>query len=173
VGFWDPRGRNSRAQAPGSATVLKEPPAPVVSASMSDESGATLYERVGGQEWFDALVDRFYATVAEDPVLRPLYPDDLTDARRHLAGFLAQYWGGPPRYSEERGHPRLRMRHFPFAIGRAERDAWFSAMEAAVRASGLPAEDEAAVLDYFDRSATFLINQSDESGPSLGMRPSG
>jgi hemoglobin len=132
---------------------------------------ATLYERVGGQVWFDSLVERFYGRVEHDPVLRPLYPDDLAEARRHLAGFLAQYWGGPPAYSDERGHPRLRQRHFPFDIGVAERDAWFDAMRASVLEGELAPDDEAAVLDYFDQAATFLINRSDSSGPRLGLRP--
>lgn len=126
-----------------------------------------LYDRVGGQPWFDALVERFYATVADDPVLRPMYPDDLTDSKAHLAGFLAQYFGGPPVYSEQRGHPRLRARHMPFAIGVAERDAWFGAMEAAVRSGGLSPEDEAAALEYFDRAATWMINQQPDGRRSL------
>jgi hemoglobin len=130
-----------------------------------------MFERVGGQPWFDALVDRFYARVAGDPVLRPLYPDDLAEPKRHLAAFVAQYWGGPPTYSEERGHPRLRQRHLPFSIGHAERDAWFAAMQAAVREGGLASEDEAEMLDYFDKAATFLINQSEGGGVPLGMRP--
>ena len=119
----------------------------------------TLYDRVGGDEFFTALVGRFYDAVAADPVLRPLYPDDLGDARRNLAGFLSQYWGGPPFYSSRRGHPRLRMRHQPFAIGEAERAAWLTHMVASVRAAGLPEEDEAAMLDYFERSAAFLVNR--------------
>lgn len=119
----------------------------------------TLYERVGGEDFFTALVERFYAGVADDPVLRPLYPDDLTDAKAHLAGFLAQYWGGPPFYSARRGHPRLRMRHLPFAIGEAEAAAWARHMAAAVRAARLDPEDEAAMLDYFARSAAFLVNR--------------
>ena len=82
---------------------------------------ASMYERVGGRDWFVALVDRFYDEVERDPVLQPLYAGrDLTEARAHLTGFLVQYWGGPMTYSEERGHPRLRMRHVPFAIGRAD-----------------------------------------------------
>lgn len=117
-----------------------------------------MYEAVGGQPWFDALVDRFYDGVAGDPVLRPMYPDDLTDAKRHLAGFLAQYWGGPPDYSAERGHPRLRMRHAPFTIRKPERDAWFTHMSAAVRSGGLPDDVEEAMLAYFDNAATHLIN---------------
>ena len=93
-------------------------------------------------------------------MLRPLYPDDLTDSRAHMSGFLIQYWGGPGTYSEQRGHPRLRMRHAPFAIGPAERDAWQAHMAAAVRAGGLPAEVEAQVLAYFDNAATHLVNAS-------------
>jgi hemoglobin len=120
---------------------------------------ASMYERVGGTDWFVALVDRFYAGVEADPVLRPLYPDDLTDAKAHLAGFLVQYWGGPMTYSEQRGHPRLRMRHVRFAIGVAERDAWYRHMAAAVAAGDLRTEDEAAFLSYFDMASTSLINQ--------------
>ncbi len=118
-----------------------------------------MYERVGGRPWFEALVARFYAAVEVDPVLRPLYPDDLTDARDHLTGFLVQYWGGPTTYSDERGHPRLRMRHARFAIGGAERDAWYRAMSGAVVAGGLAPDDEAAFLTYFDMAATSLVNQ--------------
>jgi len=118
-----------------------------------------MYERVGGHRWFEALVERFYAAVEADPVLRPLYPDDLGPARAHLTGFLVQYWGGPTTYSEERGHPRLRMRHARFAIGQAERDAWFRAMSSAVRAAGLAVVDEEAFLTYFDLAATSLVNQ--------------
>lgn len=125
--------------------------------SSSPQPG-TLYERVGGAAWFEALVDRFYAGVAEDPGLRPLYPDDLTDAKAHLTGFLIQYWGGPADYSRERGHPRLRMRHAPFAIGVAERDAWVRHMTAAVRAGGLSPDDEDQVLAYFELAATQMIN---------------
>jgi hemoglobin len=117
-----------------------------------------MYERVGGDPWFAALVDRFYAGVADDPLLRPLYPDDLGPARAHLAGFLVQYWGGPTTYSEQRGHPRLRMRHAPFTIGAAERDAWFRHMAAAVRDGGLHAEDKAEMLAYFEMAATHLVN---------------
>jgi len=119
----------------------------------------TLYEIVGGESWFVELVDRFYAGVEADAVLRPLYPRDLTNAKAHLVGFLIQYWGGPTTYSDERGHPRLRMRHFPFAIGTAERDAWVQHMTDAVRAGGLDPDVEQQVLDYFEMAATHLINQ--------------
>jgi hemoglobin len=119
----------------------------------------TLYDLVGGSPWFEALVQRFYDGVADDPTLRPMYPEDLTEARDHLAGFLIQYWGGPATYSEQRGHPRLRMRHFPFAIGDAERDAWYGHMARAVREGGLAPEVEAQVLDYFERAAHHLVNR--------------
>jgi hemoglobin len=94
----------------------------------------TVYEAVGGQAFFDALAGAFYRRVADDPVLLTLYPDqsDLGPAARRLALFLGQYWGGPTTYSDERGHPRLRMRHFPFAIGPRERDQWMVAMNAAL-----------------------------------------
>ena len=127
----------------------------------------TVYEMVGGQGFFDALVDSFYDAVETDPVLRPLYPRDLRPSRERLAGFLAQYWGGPPRYSETRGHPRLRMRHMPFAIGWAEREAWMEHMTAALDAARvadrtgrtLPTEIRALMFDHFDNAATFLVNQ--------------
>jgi len=132
---------------------------------MAEQS--TLYERAGGQSWFDALVDRFYEGVEADPVLRPLYPDDLEPGKHHLALFLAQYWGGPSAYDELRGHPRLRARHVTFTIGPAERDAWVHHMTTAVQAGALSAEDEATFLAYVGDAATFLINQ----GP-LQLRPS-
>ena len=127
---------------------------------MSDTQ-TTLYELVGGERWFSELVDDFYDRVALDEVLRPLYPDDLTESRALLAGFLVQYWGGPATYSERRGHPRLRMRHQPFAIGQTERDAWYRHMRAAVLGRGLDHEIEASVLAYFDHAATAMINRPD------------
>ncbi len=118
----------------------------------------TAFERWGGEPFFVALVDRFYAGVATDPLLRPLYPEDLTDPKAHLALFLMQYWGGPRRYSDERGHPRLRMRHAPFAIGPAQADAWLGHMSAAVHEAELPPEDEAELLEYLAMAARSLIN---------------
>lgn len=125
-------------------------------------SVTTLYERAGGRVFFEALVDRFYDGVAEDPILRPLYPPNLKPPKEHLTKFLIQYWGGPTDYMDERGHPRLRMRHVNFAIGWAERDAWFKHMEAAVKSGGLTPEDESLMMDYFNTSATFLINRPDQ-----------
>jgi hemoglobin len=123
----------------------------------------TLFDRVGGRPFFETLTTRFYEGVASDPVLRPLYPDDddgLEQARRHLELFLIQYWGGPDDYNTERGHPRLRLRHSPFSIGPAERDAWVAHMTEAVKAAGLNPLDELQLLGYLTSSATHLINQA-------------
>jgi hemoglobin len=122
------------------------------------ETPATVYETLGGAAFFGALAARFYEGVATDPVLRPLYPDDMTDAEVNLREFLIQYWGGPDDYSRRRGHPMLRARHLPFTIGRAERDAWMNHMAAAVRSSGAPAELATELLGYFERAATHLMN---------------
>jgi hemoglobin len=118
----------------------------------------SVYDAVGGLPFFVALVERFYARVAKDIMLRPLYPDDLGPPAEHLALFLAQYWGGPTTYSEGRGHPRLRMRHAPFAIGQRERDRWMAAMTAAVQDADLDPELEQRFVDYFTMAADHLIN---------------
>lgn len=128
---------------------------------MSEESGAgpaTVYDAVGGQAFFDELVERFYRRVERDPVLRPLYPADLAPGRRALALFLGQYWGGPPTYSMEKGHPRLRMRHAPFVIGTEARDAWLAAMLDALAELAPPPEIEAAMREYFEMAATHMVN---------------
>lgn len=123
----------------------------------------TVHQAVGGDDFFVELVERFYAGVATDPVLRPMYPDDdLTEAKRHLAGFLIQFWGGSQAYSQERGHPRLRMRHMPFTIGPAERDAWFRHMIGALNSlvderDTIP-EAERAMRDYFANAADAMRN---------------
>lgn len=118
----------------------------------------TIYEAVGGEPWFKAMIDRFYDAVATDLLLRPMYPDDLTESRDHMTKFLSQYWGGPTTYSDERGHPRLRMRHAPFIITSAERDAWLGHMLNAVRAGDLHPEIEQRMVDYFEMAATHMIN---------------
>jgi len=118
----------------------------------------TLYERVGGRPFFVELIERFYEGVSGDPVLRPLYPDDLAESKDHLALFLIQYWGGPKDYSETRGHPRLRMRHAPFAIGELERDAWLRHMTAAVDAAVMLPWDRAELLAYLEMAARQLVN---------------
>ena len=119
-----------------------------------------MFEAVGGAETFKVLVERFYAGVATDPVLRAVYPEeDLSGARERLTLFLIQYWGGPATYSAQRGHPRLRMRHQPFAIGQAERDAWLGHMTAAVDSLDLAPAVRKALLDYFATASTAMINQ--------------
>jgi hemoglobin len=119
------------------------------------------YDELGGDAFFVALVDAFYRRVDTDPVLRPMYPEDLTQSRHWLAVFLGQYFGGPQAYSEAKGHPRLRMRHVHLAIGRAERDAWYDAMHAAVDELGVAEPLRSAMLEYFDRSADWMINTED------------
>ena len=125
------------------------------------EQQVTLYGAVGGMTFFEALVDRFYEGVASDPVLLSIYPapDDLAPARRRLTLFLAQYWGGPSDYNDERGHPRLRMRHAPFAIGVEERDRWLVHMRAAVASLDPPEDIAKALIDYFDMAAEGMRNQ--------------
>jgi hemoglobin len=127
------------------------------------DEAITVYDALGGQEFFDELVERFYRGVAVDPLLRPLYPEaDLTGAKRRLALFLGQYWGGPTTYSDERGHPRLRMRHAPFVIGEAERDAWMRHMAAAldslVTERDVHPVVEARLLDHFSSTADAMVN---------------
>jgi len=121
-----------------------------------------VYDAVGGRQFFVDLVDGFYAGVTTDPLLRPLYPEDLTDSRRHLAGFLTQYWGGPSTYSDERGHPRLRMRHAPFAIGDAERDAWLrhmlTSLDTVAATRQPPVDAVARIRAYLIDVAEFLVN---------------
>ena len=119
----------------------------------------TLYERVGGLEFFRRLVDRFYEGVEGDELLRPMYPEDLTESREYLALFFAQYWGGPPTYMEVRGHPRLRMRHAPFKITKRARDAWLGHMRVAVDEADLSEEDRADLWAYLDMAAHQLRNR--------------
>jgi hemoglobin len=120
-----------------------------------------VYEAVGGMAFFEELVDRFYEGVRADPVLIALYPqpDDLGPARHRLTLFLAQYWGGPDTYSRERGHPRLRMRHAPFAIGPRERDRWLVHMRAAVAAMEPSPPTNEAFERYFAFAAESMRNR--------------
>ena len=118
----------------------------------------TLYDAVGGMAFFEALVERFYAGVEDDDVLRPLYPADLEPPRRHLALFLAQYWGGPSTYNDLRGHPRLRMRHAPFAVDALARDRWLEHMRAALAELAPPAELARRLDDYLQYAADAMIN---------------
>ncbi|MGF1663451.1 MAG: globin [Kineosporiaceae bacterium] len=120
---------------------------------------ATFYDLVGGHDTFRRLVERFYAGVAGDPVLRPMYPEgDLGPAAERLRMFLEQYWGGPTTYSEQRGHPRLRMRHAPFPVDPDARDRWLAHMRAAVDSLGLPPLYEAQLWDYLERAAHSMVN---------------
>ncbi|MFD6184528.1 globin [Streptomyces goshikiensis] len=119
----------------------------------------TFYELVGGEDTFRRLVHRFYQGVAGDPLLRPMYPEeDLGPAEERFALFLMQYWGGPTTYSENRGHPRLRMRHAPFQVDAAAHDAWLKHMRAAVDELALPPEHEAKLWRYLTYAAASMIN---------------
>jgi len=112
---------------------------------------ASLFEQVGGEPFFVQLVDAFYEAVERDETLRPMYPDDLTESKRHFMLFLVQYWGGPGTYMEERGHPRLRMRHAPFRVTKVARDAWLAAM-----ATALSSVREQLNDDQFDELTTYF-----------------
>lgn len=122
----------------------------------------SFYDLVGGEPTFRKLVTEFYAGVATDPLLRPIYPEeDLSPATERLTLFLIQYWGGPHTYSQQRGHPRLRMRHAPFKIGPAERDAWLRQMRRALDTLDLPPAQDARLWDYLTNAAQFLVNHPD------------
>jgi hemoglobin len=124
---------------------------------------ARLYDRVGGTPFFERLVDRFYAGVESDPVLLAVYPDhaDFAGARHRLALFLVQYWAGPTTYDQERGHPRLHMRHAPFAIGGLERDRWLAHMRAAIDESVMPDDARAELHAYMTMAADAMRNRED------------
>jgi hemoglobin len=131
----------------------------------------SFYEAVGGEETFRRLVHRFYQGVAEDPVLRPVYPaKNLGPAEEHLRLFLIQYWGGPATYNELRGHPRLRMRHVRFHIGETERDRWLTHMRTALDELSLPAELDAQLWDYLAMAAHSLVNAVPGETPGPGGR---
>ena len=120
------------------------------------------YESVGGEKIFHQIVSRFYAEVANDPVLRPLYPEqDLGPAEERLRLFLMQYWGGPRTYSEQRGHPRLRMRHAPFVIGQQAKEAWLRCMRVAVDEAELADDARAQLWEYLEMAAHSLVNSWD------------
>jgi hemoglobin len=123
-----------------------------------DGAAMTLYEAVGGARFFEELVGHFYAGVEGDDRIRHLYPDDLSMPRHHTALFLMQYWGGPATYSDERGHPRLRMRHAPFVIGQLERDVWMEHMGAAIDTMDPADEIANALREYFTMAADHMIN---------------
>lgn len=120
----------------------------------------TLYDQLGGQSFFERLVERFYEGVESDDLLRAMYPDDLSESKRHLTLFLVQYWGGPATYSHERGHPRLRLRHARFSITMEARDAWMAAMDAALTGLREELTDEQfeELHSYFAVAATQMRN---------------
>jgi hemoglobin len=127
-------------------------------------SEVSFYEAAGGHETFLRLVDRFYAGVAADPALRALYPgEDLAPAARRLRMFLEQYWGGPTTYSQERGHPRLRMRHAPFPVTPDARDRWLRHMRDAVDSLGLDPQLKDVLWDYLERAAFSMVNTFDQA----------
>ena len=125
----------------------------------------SLFEEVGGSQFFDRLVDRFYEGVATDDVLLPLYPEqsDLSGAKERLTFFLQQYWGGPTTYSDERGHPRLRQRHFPFVIGELERDRWMVHMMAAVDELSPNETVRQQLTEYMAMASTAMINSPSQT----------
>ena len=126
---------------------------------MTQTGTESLYDRVGGHDIFVRLVDAFYAGVADDPELRALYPEeDLTAANLRLRMFLEQYWGGPHTYSEQRGHPRLRIRHAPYAVTPTQAERWLRHMNAALESLDLPAAELAEFRDYVTRAASFMVN---------------
>ncbi len=120
---------------------------------------STFYDEIGGEETITAIVAAFYRGVSGDEVLRPLYPDeDLGPAEERFRLFLMQYWGGPTTYSDRRGHPRLRMRHAPFAVTPVAKDHWLTHFRAALDEIGLPAEQDAQFWDYVTHAAQFMVN---------------
>jgi hemoglobin len=126
-------------------------------------TGETFYEQVGGHETFVKLVHEFYLGVAGDPELRAIYPEeDLGPAEVRLRMFFEQYWGGPTTYSEQRGHPRLRMRHVPYQVTPTQRDRWLAHMLAAVDTLELPPANDLVLRDYLDRAAHSLVNAPDD-----------
>jgi hemoglobin len=126
---------------------------------MNSNENISIYEFVGGATTFQRLVDEFYARVEQDPLLRPMFPADLEPGKRHQYLFLMQYFGGPRDYNELRGHPRLRMRHAPFPIGQAERDAWLKHMLAAVDVVGIAEPARSIMREYFTNTATAMMNE--------------
>ena len=123
---------------------------------------SSFYEEIGGEVFFADLTAQFYAQVAVDPILRPMYPDtDLKAAAMRLQWFLEQYWGGPTTYQENRGHPRLRMRHSEFHINLAAHDAWLKAMRVAVDGVEMKPEHKEQLWGYLEMAAAAMINQPD------------
>ena len=120
------------------------------------------YDEIGGEATIRAIVHRFYEGVRDDEVLRPMYPEqDLAPAEDRFALFLVQYWGGPTTYSDTRGHPRLRMRHAPFAVNPEARDHWLMHFRAALDEADLTEEQRQTFWDYVTHAAQFMVNTFD------------
>ena len=123
---------------------------------------STFWDEVGGTDFFEELISAFYAQVAVDPILRPMYPEsDLHGAAERLQMFLEQYWGGPTTYSEVRGHPRLRMRHNQFLINSKAKEAWLGAMGTALDSVEIDQAHRAELWNYLELAANSLVNQPD------------
>jgi len=134
-----------------------------VSSTPEAPGGQTFYDEIGGYPTIAKIVDRFYEGVATDEVLRPLYPEeDLGPAAERFTLFLVQYWGGPTTYSDNRGHPRLRMRHAPFAVTPLARDHWLEHFRAGLDEANLTPEQDAKFWDYVTHAAQFMVNSLDE-----------
>lgn len=131
----------------------------------------SVYEIAGGDAVFQRLVNVFYQKIEADPVLRPMFPADLEDGKHWQFLFLTQFFGGPARYGQERGHPRLRQRHFPFTIDQTARDHWLAHMLAAIDEVGIPEPARSDMRDYFERSSTFMINAEPEPDNPLMWQP--
>lgn len=139
------------------------------SASAGPGRPGSFYEAIGGEPTFRAIVHRFYEQVADDDLLRPMYPEsDLGPAEDRLRMFLEQYWGGPTTYSDQRGHPRLRMRHAPYSVTPAARDRWLELMRVAVREANLAPIHEATLWDYLERAAYAMVNTFEEPSQGAG-----
>ena len=141
---------------------VSDPQTPTdATAESSASPEPTFYDEIGGLETFERIVGRFYDGVRSDEVLRPMYPqEDLEDgsAERRLRLFLVQYWGGPTTYSQERGHPRLRMRHAPFTVDETAQEHWLTHFRAALDEAGLTEEQDARFWDYVTHAAQFMVN---------------
>ncbi len=165
-------GAGARVQIPVVPTAAKVPAEPATAPSEAAPAApaqatepeerldpTSVYVQAGGEATFTALVAAFYRGIAEDPLLRPMYPEeDLGPAEERMRLFLIQYFGGPTTYSQRRGHPRLRMRHFPFAVNQAAREAWLTHMRAALDEVALSPMLDGIMWDYFERAATAMIN---------------
>jgi hemoglobin len=136
------------------------------------DTESSVFELVGGESTFERLVNVFYDRIAEDPALRPMFPVDLEAGKRWQKLFLMQFFGGPAHYIEERGHPRLRMRHQPFVIDQTARDHWLNHMLAAMAEVGIQEPAYSVMREYFERASTFMINACSEDDDLMQWRPS-